>query len=153
MYTVRGCNQNFRTGRLGRELKIVQLSATRCSCTAILWVSLVSFAAITFLCCFSTSIYCCCWFRYWLSPETFGYILVCVHVCFVWNFSLMQHFIVKNLCVSQFITVIKIMRHATEKIFLIFHNNNRRYFVDNMDISKYDDWYSEDSWVRINNDL
>jgi hypothetical protein len=27
------------------------------------------------LCCFSTSV-CCCWFRYRLSPETFGYSLV-----------------------------------------------------------------------------
>jgi hypothetical protein len=25
------------------------------------------------LCCFSTSVYCCCLFRYRLSPETFGY--------------------------------------------------------------------------------
>jgi len=31
-----------------RELQVVQLSATRCSCIAILWVSLASFAAITF---------------------------------------------------------------------------------------------------------
>jgi hypothetical protein len=43
----RGCIQSFRTGRLERELQTVQLSATRCSCIAILWVSLVSFAAIT----------------------------------------------------------------------------------------------------------
>jgi hypothetical protein len=34
-------------GRLERELKMVQLSATRCSCIAILGVSLVSFAVIT----------------------------------------------------------------------------------------------------------
>jgi hypothetical protein len=39
--------KSFRTGRLGRELQMVQLSATRCSCIAILWVSLVSFVAIT----------------------------------------------------------------------------------------------------------
>jgi hypothetical protein len=32
---------------LERELQMVQLSATRCSCIAILLVSLVSFAAIT----------------------------------------------------------------------------------------------------------
>jgi hypothetical protein len=37
----------FRTGRLGRELQMIQLSAIKCSCIAILWVSLVSFAAIT----------------------------------------------------------------------------------------------------------
>jgi hypothetical protein len=42
-----GVHKSFRTGRLERELHTVQLSATRCSCIAILWVSLVSFAAIT----------------------------------------------------------------------------------------------------------
>jgi hypothetical protein len=42
-----GVPKCFRTGRLERELQTVQLSATRCSCIAILWVSLVSFAAIT----------------------------------------------------------------------------------------------------------
>jgi len=30
-----------------RELQMVQFSATRCNCIAILWVSLVNFAAIT----------------------------------------------------------------------------------------------------------
>jgi len=30
------------------------------------------------LCCFSTSVYCCCWFRYRLSPETFGCTFLCV---------------------------------------------------------------------------
>jgi hypothetical protein len=39
--------KSFRTGRLERELQMVQLSATRCSSIAIIWVSLVSFAAIT----------------------------------------------------------------------------------------------------------
>jgi len=29
-------SRSFRTGRLGRELQIVQLSATKCSCIAIL---------------------------------------------------------------------------------------------------------------------
>jgi hypothetical protein len=42
-----GVSKSFRTGRLERELQMVQLSASRCSCMAILWVSLVSFAAIT----------------------------------------------------------------------------------------------------------
>jgi hypothetical protein len=42
-----GVFKSFRTGRLERELQMIQLSATRCSCIAILWVSLVSFAAIT----------------------------------------------------------------------------------------------------------
>jgi hypothetical protein len=39
--------KRFQTGRLERELQMVQLSATGCSCIAILWASLVSFAAIT----------------------------------------------------------------------------------------------------------
>jgi hypothetical protein len=42
-----GVSKSFRTGRLEREQQMVQLSATRCSFIAILWVSLVSFAAIT----------------------------------------------------------------------------------------------------------
>jgi hypothetical protein len=42
-----GISKSFRTGRLERELQMVQLSAIRCSCIAILWVSLVSFDAIT----------------------------------------------------------------------------------------------------------
>jgi hypothetical protein len=40
-------SKSFRTGRLERQLQMVQLSATMCSCIAILWVSLMSFAAIT----------------------------------------------------------------------------------------------------------
>jgi hypothetical protein len=43
-----GISKSFRTGRLERELQILRLSATRCSCIAILWVILVSFATITF---------------------------------------------------------------------------------------------------------
>jgi hypothetical protein len=50
------CIQNFRTGHLERELQMVQLSATRCSCIASLWVSLVMFAAIT-LCVASQRVY------------------------------------------------------------------------------------------------
>jgi hypothetical protein len=42
-----GVSKSFRTGRLEQELQMIQLSATRCSCITILWVSLVSFAAIT----------------------------------------------------------------------------------------------------------
>jgi hypothetical protein len=45
--TYAGASKSSRTGRLEGELQIVQLSATKCSCIAILWVSLVSFAAIT----------------------------------------------------------------------------------------------------------
>jgi hypothetical protein len=42
-----GVSKSFRTGCLVREPQMVQLSATRCSCIAILWVSLVSSAVIT----------------------------------------------------------------------------------------------------------
>jgi hypothetical protein len=45
--TYEGISKSFRAGRLERELQMVQLSATRCSCIVILWVRLVSFAAIT----------------------------------------------------------------------------------------------------------
>jgi hypothetical protein len=41
-----GVSKSIRTGCLERELQMVRLSATRCSCLAILWVCLVSFAAI-----------------------------------------------------------------------------------------------------------
>jgi hypothetical protein len=44
----KGVFKSFRTGRLERELQMVRLSATRCSCIAILWVSAVNFAAIIF---------------------------------------------------------------------------------------------------------
>jgi hypothetical protein len=39
--------KSFRTGRLEREIQIVELFATRSICIAILWVNLVSFATIT----------------------------------------------------------------------------------------------------------
>jgi hypothetical protein len=42
-----GVSKIFWTGLLERELQMVQLSAIRCSCIAVFWVSLVSFAAIT----------------------------------------------------------------------------------------------------------
>jgi hypothetical protein len=42
-----GISKSFRTGGLERELQMIQLSATRCSCIAILWISLVSFAVNT----------------------------------------------------------------------------------------------------------
>jgi hypothetical protein len=43
----KGVSKSFQTGCLKGELQMVQLSATRCSCITILWVSLVSFATIT----------------------------------------------------------------------------------------------------------
>jgi hypothetical protein len=44
---VRGISKSFRSGRPERKLQMIQLSATGCSCMAILWVSLASFAAVT----------------------------------------------------------------------------------------------------------
>jgi hypothetical protein len=46
IHTYEGVSKSFRTGRLERELQMVQLSITEWSCIAILWISLVSFAAI-----------------------------------------------------------------------------------------------------------
>jgi hypothetical protein len=42
-----GVSESFRTGFLERELQIALLSASKCRCIAILWVSLASFAPIT----------------------------------------------------------------------------------------------------------
>jgi len=44
-----GVSKSFRTGRLEREVQMVQLSLSSWRCIAILWGSLVSFAAITFV--------------------------------------------------------------------------------------------------------
>jgi hypothetical protein len=42
-----GVSKSFRIGLLEWELQMVQLSATRYSCIAVSWVSLMNFAAIT----------------------------------------------------------------------------------------------------------
>jgi hypothetical protein len=74
-----GVSKIFRTGSLGRELQMVQLSATSCSC---------EFCRHNPLCCFSTSVYCCKrTFRYRLSPETFGYTLV-----HTWTYRILRTF-------------------------------------------------------------
>jgi len=65
-----GVSRSFRTGRLERELQVVQLSATGCS-IGILCVSLVSFAAIT-LCVASQQVFIVVYFVNRPSPETFG---------------------------------------------------------------------------------
>jgi len=68
---IESVSKSFRTGHQELELKKIQLSAIRCSCIAILWVSLVSYASITL-----RVAYYCCLFRNRLSPGTFGYTLV-----------------------------------------------------------------------------
>jgi len=42
-----GVPRSFRTGRLERELQMLQLSDAWCSCIVILWVNLASLAAMT----------------------------------------------------------------------------------------------------------
>jgi hypothetical protein len=70
-------SKSFRTGHLERELQMVQLSAIRYSCITILWVSLVSFAAITFCVSSRRMFVVVLLFHYRLSPETFVYTHVC----------------------------------------------------------------------------
>jgi hypothetical protein len=48
MHKYEGVSKSFPIDCLEWELQMVQLSATRCSCIIILWLSLVSFATITF---------------------------------------------------------------------------------------------------------
>jgi hypothetical protein len=71
-----GVSKSFRTGRLERELQMVPLSATSCSCIAILWVSVVSFATVTLCIASQRLISKVRVYFLWLSPETFGYTLV-----------------------------------------------------------------------------
>jgi hypothetical protein len=73
-----GVSKSFRNGRLERELQMVQLYATRYSCIAILWVSIVSFAAITLFVA-SQRVFIILFISLRLSPETFGYTLVCMY--------------------------------------------------------------------------
>jgi len=74
-----GVSKSFRTGCLERELQMVQLSATGCSCITILWVSLVSFATIT-LCVASQHVYycCCCYLFVLLSTQSRNF---WIHLC------------------------------------------------------------------------
>jgi len=70
-----GVSKSSRTGRLEREVQMVQLSANKCG--YITFVSQSSeFCRHNPLCCFSSSFYLRCLSRYRLSPETFGYTLV-----------------------------------------------------------------------------
>jgi hypothetical protein len=81
-----GVSKSFRTGGLELKVQMVQLSATRCSCIAILWVSLVSVAAITF-CVASQRVVLLLYNSLWLIPETFGYT---PFVTTAWHFIRLQ---------------------------------------------------------------
>jgi hypothetical protein len=81
-----GVSKSFRTGRLERELQIIQLSTTRCSCIAILWVSPVSFATIA-LCVASQWVFVVVYFvvtqsgNFWIRPRMyFSYVL---YICYM----------------------------------------------------------------------
>jgi hypothetical protein len=80
-----GVSKSFRTGRLEWELQMVELSTTRCSCIAILWVSLVSFAAIT-LCFASQRVFIVVYFvidtvrKLLYTPCMYGYMEMCAGI-------------------------------------------------------------------------
>jgi hypothetical protein len=85
---VRGCIQKFRTGRLERELQMVQLSATTYSCIAIFVSQSSEFCRHNPLCCFLTSVYCSCLFRYdsvRKRLDTTSYETALRRNIFVWN--------------------------------------------------------------------
>jgi hypothetical protein len=80
-----GVSKSFRIGHLERELQMVQFSATMCSCIAILWVSLVSFADIT-LCVASQRVFVVVYFvivsvRKLLDTPLYIFVHVCMQVC------------------------------------------------------------------------
>jgi hypothetical protein len=87
-------SKSFRTGLLERELQMVQLSATKCSCIVILWVSLVSSAAI--ILCFASQHVFIVYFvngsvRKLLDTPSYVCLCVCVFVClFVSRFRRFQ---------------------------------------------------------------
>jgi hypothetical protein len=73
-YSYESVSKSVRTGRLERQQQMVQLSATKCSCIAISWVSLVNFAAIT-LCVASQRVFIVVHFsmtqsgNFWIHPR------------------------------------------------------------------------------------
>jgi hypothetical protein len=82
-----GVFKSFLTVRLEHELQMVQLSATRCSCIAVLWVILVSFAAIT-LCVASQRVFIVVSVyivmdsvRKLLDTSSYVCVCVCMYVC------------------------------------------------------------------------
>jgi hypothetical protein len=87
VYYVESISKSFRTGRLERELQMVEFSAPRCNFTAILWVSLVSFAAIT-LCVASQRVFIVVSVYFvmtvWKLLDTPSYVCmyVCMYVCY-----------------------------------------------------------------------
>jgi hypothetical protein len=72
LFLIRGCTQKFPEWRPG-----ARTANGTALCHYRYFVSKPSeFCRYNALCCFSMNVYCCCLFRYWLSPETFGYTLL-----------------------------------------------------------------------------
>jgi hypothetical protein len=69
-----GVSKSFRTGRLERELQMLQLCVAKCSCIAILWVRLVGFPVKT-LCVASQRVFIVVYFvttqseNFWIYPR------------------------------------------------------------------------------------
>jgi hypothetical protein len=84
---MRGCIQKFPDWPPAARLHVVQLSATRCSCVAILWVRLVSFAAIT-LCVASRRVFVAVISlstqsgNFWIRPHIYIYIYIYIYITF-----------------------------------------------------------------------
>jgi len=70
LVNIRGCTQTFPDWPPGARTANGYSSVPLCAVVLLLWVSLVSSAAIILCVCFSTRVY-CCWFRYRFRPETF----------------------------------------------------------------------------------
>jgi hypothetical protein len=83
LFIYEGVPKSFQTGRLEQEMQMVQLPATRCTCIAILWVSLVSFAAIT-LCVVSQLVFIVVVYfvidLVWKLLHTPSYIRICIYI-------------------------------------------------------------------------
>jgi hypothetical protein len=79
--------KSSRTGRLERELQMVQLSAIRCSRIAILWVSLISFAATT-LCVASQRV----------IPTVSVYFVISTQSGHFWIHPRMSHSLYSSIC-------------------------------------------------------
>jgi len=80
-----GVSKSLRTSRLERELQMIQHCSTRCSCVAILWVTLVSFVAKT-LCVASQRVFIVVDFimiksgNFWIHPCIILWNLLCIYL-------------------------------------------------------------------------
>jgi hypothetical protein len=125
-------SKSFRTGRLEREPQMVQLPATRCSCITILWVSLVSFAAIT-LCVASQRVFIVVYFVTDSAPkllDTPSYISdLNISVELIWRKTLAKNGhlasrIIKGKSIKGCVYTMKMLRDYTRESSLGCHTND-----------------------------